>query len=246
MNINSKQIRAVNAATPTLIEVEENERIADKQHLSARDIAQEFEELYKNQKLDFTREEEKTHKIFKSENTELIYRAFRLAFEEQRKAIRRALSKAKIGVPTHPFIVGMQVKDNTVQFGFRPFKHSSFARALEEAAKLSDKHGKQYTVFGALQSTGPREHTPVAETKQQEKGKLVRSPFKVMHELQGIYAAKNSEPFNMPCEIAMCTDSNPRFKIRFTYSEDIYFDSYAECIEFIDNWIKMFKNNECL
>ncbi len=245
MNITVKQIRAVSPRTPVLLEIDENNRVervlADKQHLGKHDIAAEFEELYK-ETLNLELEKEKTHMRYKDPKADLIFKAFKLAFEEQRKAVARAIGRTKKGTIKGPYIIGMQVDDNTVQFGYRPFKHRTFDQAIKQAGVLTARHNKRYTVFVALEDVGTQPITEVAETKQKEKGRLVRSPFKVLEELQAIWCVESvNTSCDMPVYICPVNSDVHKFKVCFMYSEDLYFASYPEAINCIDQWITLYK-----
>lgn len=200
-----------------------------------------FEELYKNT-LDMTRNTVIHEGRYQDANTEVIYRAFKIALKEQRKGIFRGLGRIKQRRPSNNFILGIEVKDNTVQFGYRPFVHKTIEKAKDQAAILNDRLGKTISIYEKIEVVGDaKEKTPVEETRQKQKGRLVRSPFLIFNEVIEIKGsgvkleeAPNSIHFEGKEIVLSFLNSAGAQRI-------IRFNNFQELCGYTDDWIKNFK-----
>lgn len=198
-----------------------------------------FEELHDTNRLDFTKT---VHERYQDNRVEAAYLSFKFALTQHRKAIKNAQLRLRKSSVEGPFIVGMQVTDGTVQFGYRPYKHSSLAKAKVEADKLRDRNNKSYTIFGVVGhsvlevNNHARINTPVEETRQGFAGKKVRSPFKVMEDWKKIIQENDLTATNIPVSIGFLASG--KHCINFSMSQEIVtFEEYSQCIEFINRWI---------
>lgn len=209
-----------------------------------RDINAEFENLYGNT-MDMTRDDVIVHHRYKHPTTELIYRAFIIAFAEQRKAIERSLKNAKKDSVRAPFIVGTQVQDGSVQFGYRPYIHRNVDSAIKEAIKLHDRFGKNYTVFGTVGYSTPaawQEKTPVQETVQGViGGRPVSAPTKILEQLASIIKRSTFVcDQDTPAGVRLFPDGGHGV-IMMLDGPTKNFGSYLECIKYIGEWIEGYK-----
>lgn len=204
-----------------------------------------FEELQKNTKLDFTRTE---HNRYKDNRVEAAYLSFKFSLAQHRKAFKNAQQRIRKEAVQGPFIVGMQVTDGTVQFGYRPYKHSSYAKAKVEADKLRDRNNKSYTIFGVLGHSlveideKLRINAPVEETRQGFAGKKVRSPFKVMEDWKKIIQEIDVTSVSIPVSIGFTASG--KYCVNYSMSQGSQiFEEYSQCIEFINRWIHDYRSN---
>lgn len=202
-----------------------------------------FEEVYKNSKMDFTHAESGNYSDMRIES---IYLSFKYALIQHRRAIHDAKKRIRRDTVQSPFIIGMQVDDNTVQFGYRPYKHNTLVKAQKEADKLRERNGKSYTIFAAVGHSLVRDkgsvklNTPVEETRQGPKGKLVRSPFKVMDEWKKIIQENDIASVSIPVSIGFTAGG--RHCVNYSMSQGSHhFDEYSQCIEFVDRWIRDYR-----
>ena len=202
-----------------------------------------FEGCNKNSNLDFTTAETGNYCDVRVEN---IYLGFKYALVQYRRAIHDTRRKMSRDAVKAPFIIGMQVSDNTVQFGYRPYKHNSVSKAQKEADKLRERNGKSYTIFGVVgeslfvENGRAKRSTPVEETKQGTVGKLVRSPFKVMENWKKIVLETDITAVSIPVSIGFTAGG--RYCVNYSMSQGSqYFDEYSQCIEFIDGWIRDYR-----
>lgn len=206
-----------------------------------------FEEVFKNTDLDFTRVSDLNH-TYIDRRVEAVYVSFKYTLVQHRLSIMRVKRNLSRDCVQGPYIVGLQITDGTVQFGYRPFKHSNFERAQEEANKLRDKNDKSYTVFGvvghALKDPNRPSHinTPVEESKQGVKGKIGPSPLKVMEDWKKIIQENDLTVVNVPVSIGFLVSG--KYRIGFSLSQELVcFDEYTQCIDFINRWIRDYRSN---
>lgn len=203
-----------------------------------------FKSLYGNE-LDLTEMSGSGYGRFVDRKTEVIWRAFKAALRQQKKAISRSMGQLRRKVEgnlkeDHNYIIGMEVDDNTVQFGFRPYRHESLKDALKQADKLLKNHNRSYSVFKRVGRVGEElKDTPVCLTKQKEYGKPTINPFKLFTELQNYVT--NSEVYgDAPTGIVITPDGKYRVELVNCTIHD--FNTYQEAIGYISDWIKKEKD----
>ena len=83
----------------------------------------------------------------------------------------------------------------------------------------------------------------VEETKQGVVGKLIRSPFKVMEDWQKIIKETDISTVNIPVSIGFMTGG--LYRISYSLASTITIcETYSECVEFINVWIKQYSDNK--
>lgn len=203
-----------------------------------------FKSLYGNE-LDLTEAVEKNCGRFINKETEVIWRAFNAALRQQKKAISRSLTKLRQKLEDRKendvnYIIGMEINDGTVQFGYRPFKHTTLNGALNQADKLKNRYGKSYSVFKRVARVAEElGDANVPEIKQKEKGAIHYSANQVMtklHEFATDYTSGDT-----PIGITIGIEGKYRVE---TVSNCVWFsyDTYTEALTHIANWIKGKKN----
>ena len=77
----------------------------------------------------------------------------------------------------------------------------------------------------------------IEETTQGVNGKLIRSPFKVMEDWQKIIKETDITTIDIPVSIGFMTSG--LYRISYSLNPNItIFETYSECVEFINTWIK--------
>lgn len=154
--------------------------------LCKKHIRDLFQEIFKNSKFDLSRVSGAAWGEYKDPQVEAAYMAFKFTVVQNRTSIHRALRNLGKDSVQGPYIVGMQVADGTVQFGYRPYKHNTAHKAIAQAEILRERNNKSYTIFGVVDTVVIKDgrkqlvDMSVEATKQGVGGKLVRGPFKVM------------------------------------------------------------------
>ncbi len=243
-----KKIRSVAACNPDLNVVNPPYPTVDaytkegSTPMITRDINAEFENLY-GKTLNLTRQEG-SHTRYQDPQTEVIYRAFRMAFAEQRKAIQRAIGAQKKSTVSGPFIIGMQVEDGTVQFGKRPYRHQTIDKAQLEAQRLVANQNKSCVIFGAVAQVG-NVNTPWAM-----KTDMAIVPYKyerkrtlgvITAELQAIF--KHGHPLTKSKRaiktIDLCMDGS--VLVSHNDLSSVVFDTQELAVSYIDKWISEYR-----
>lgn len=177
---------------------------------------------------------------FVDEKTEFVWRAFKAALKTQIHAISRSITHLKRKVDGEKksidnYIVGLEVKDGTVQFGYRPFKHPNRVQAIKEAERLSQRFDKTYSVYKCVDRVGDQtQFASVEDTKQREEGKALPSYNIVMEKL--VKYILNDKYRKVPTGIVFTITGKYRVVTNDfgTYND---FDTYREALLHIHDWI---------
>lgn len=206
-----------------------------------------FKSLYGNE-LDMTELSQSSEGRFADRKTEVTWRAFKAALRQQKKAISRSMGQLRRKVEgnlkdDHNYIIGMEVDDATVQFGFRPYRHDTLKDALKQADKLLKNHNRSYSVFKRVARVGEElKDTPVCLTKQKEAGKQTHSPFRIFTSLEN-YVTNSDVYGDAPTGIVVTLAGKYRVEtVQFGTWYD--YDTFPEAIVHIANWIKGEKDFE--
>lgn len=244
----AKKVRSVSACKPDLNVVIPAYPTVDaytkegSTKMITRDIIAEFENLY-GKTLNLTLQEG-THTRYQDPQTEVIYRAFRMAFAEQRKAIQRAISAQKKSTVSGPFIIGMPVADGTVQFGRRPYRHSNMDKAQQEAQRLVASQKKSCVIFAAVAQVGDK------ETPWEMKPDMAFVPYKyerkrtigvVQAELQAIN--KTQHPLTKAKNAIRIIELHADGSVLVVHNNrtSVDFDVHDEAIAYVDKWIAEYR-----
>lgn len=235
--------RNIDLATLKLDDNDINDEKED--YPSHMSVLETFKSLYGNE-LDMTLLSQTSEGRFVDRKTEVIWRAFKVALRQQKKAISRSMEQLHHKVEDnlkddHNYIIGMEVDDKTVQFGFRPYRHESLQDALKQADKLLMKHNRSYSVFKRVARIGEElKDTPTCLIKQKESGKPSLNAFRVFTELEKYVA--NSEIYgDAPTGIVITLKGKYRVET-VSFGKWFDFDTYQEAIGFISDWIKKEKD----
>lgn len=212
---------------------------------SHESVMDTFVSLYGNE-LDMTLMVRSSEGRFANRKTEVTWRAFKAALRQQKKAINRSMDQLRRKLEgnlkeDHNYIIGMEVDDNTVQFGFRPYRHDSLMDALKQADKLMKGYNRSYSVFKRVGRVGEElKDTPACLIKQKESGKPSLNAFRVFTELEKYVA--NSEIYgDAPTGIVITLKGKYRVET-VSFGKWFDFDTYQEAIGFISDWIKKEKD----
>lgn len=206
-----------------------------------------FQEQFKDSKMDFTASS-KIDKSYKDLRVQALYVSFKTALVIYTKSIRRSLKLKDASSVKAPFIIGMQVIDGTVQFGYRPFKHKTPEEANRQAKALAARHNKSYTVFGALDTvspvnTGCPKQTPVSETKQGPSGRLKSYTAEVTESIQALTKEVDIDKEVFPSGIKFLPDG--QFAVTF-YNDDktIMQPSMSAAVRVVEKMMNEFKQSK--
>ena len=201
-----------------------------------------FEESYKNATdlTLFDNPEGKYFARYSDPKTEVIFRAFKVALKSQKFMISKARGKLKRNAVSGPYIIGMEVADNTVQFGFRPYKHKRIEEAVAQAKVLSENHKHNYTVFAAVDrvvSDENPQYAPVEETRQKEKGRIKASPTRVFTQVKEYVKdrAEGMEP-GTPTGINVNATSGYIIEL-FASDSNVKVDTFEDVVKYFNNWL---------
>ena len=231
------------------MDVEDSEIQPIEKDLSVQEKASpldHFKTLY-SKELDLTEttEDKRSQGLFVDPKTEVTWRAFKAALRQQVLGIQRSQGHLKRKIfgernkNEECFIIGMEVNDGTVQFSRRPVIRPSQRDAVQEAERLSEQYKHNFSVFKRVDKIGPFEPTvPVEETKQKEAGKPLRHPSFIMEELKEFITNKSLE--KVPSGIILTLDGKYRVETN-SYGMHYDFETYAEALKFILDWIKQIK-----
>lgn len=244
-----KKINSINLSSETLKAVSQILTDMDSvqvsfPHMQLRPL---FELQFKNEGLNFTKLSE-INFTYKDERVQAIYLSFKAAFIANTSAIQRALSKLNKSCVNSPYIIGMQVEDNTVQFGFRPFKHKTVHEVMEQAKVLADRHGKPYTVFGALDTIKPEgvkhvRQAMVSETRQGPSGRLKSYMVGVMQDLQALTKEVDISKEVFPSGIKFLPDGT--FAVTFYNDDKVIVDrSMVGAVQIVEKHMNGFKQSK--
>ena len=247
-NKEEKFIRSVKSVSATNVDLEKIDfSTVEKEEVfgNKKSIEDTFEELYANQ-LDLTKENPGGHGRYIDHKTETVWRAFKVALCGQERVLIRARSKIKRSSVLPPFIIGVEVADQTVQFGYRPFKHGSIEQAREEAEKLARRNELNYLIFGVVDralspvKTAPM---PVSETKQKEKGRIKTSSYRVFDEIQDFI--KNNNDYEPGRPVGFNFSATGKILVDLWMVEErMTFDTFEDLIKYLNNWIRKAKQKE--
>ena len=207
---------------------------------SHESVMDTFVSLYGNE-LDMTLMVRSSEGRFANRKTEVTWRAFKAALRQQKKAINRSMGQLHRKLEgnlkeDHNYIIGMEVDDNTVQFGFRPYRHDSLMDALKQADKLMKGYNRSYSVFKRVGRVGEElKDTPVCLTKQKELGKPTFSPFKIFTELEKYV----THPQLKEVPTGIVIDLTGKYRVETTkFGLWFTYDTYGEAMAHIADWIK--------
>jgi hypothetical protein len=222
------RLQQTTAAMTQEIMTEEGQAI-----LSRGELRQMFEKHFEG-KLDFKASPE-THHVYADPKTESVYLAFKMTVRESRLAIRRNLKK---GPTKAPYIVGTMVGDGTIQFGYRPVRHSNPSKALAEAQRLHENYGKNYVVLGTIHKVHgdmvkPEESKQGVTGGRLDRAKITRVTMERLRKFLDENPAFAHRP-DTPITVAMRPTG---MFIQFAEIEDKPVRNFNEAIVYIHNWL---------
>lgn len=241
-----KKIRRLNTAnTFRKIIKAMKPQLTDNAPVSRAQMLEAFEAEFATQ-LDMTKSDS-VHHVYKDPLTNAILYAFRTTVKEGRRALvgigknREVINEMFDGKIQGPFIVGCVVEDNTVQFGYRPRRHTSAVSATKEAKNLKERFGKGFAVFAKIgEIRGPE--LKIEESKQQERGKKAQPSINASRVLKslGDYMMANLgklEP-GTPRGLAFNVDEGGVWQVLGEGLTVIGSGRHDQCIHFINDWLR--------
>lgn len=214
---------------------------------TGRSLKDIFELQFENEGLDFTKLTQ-TNRSYKDSRVQAIYLSFKMGILANSSAIQRSASKLSRSTVNSPFIIGMQVTDGTVQFGFRPYKHKTIGEANEQAKLLANYHNKSYTVFGALDTIKPEgvkhpRQAMISETRQGPNGRLKSYMVGVMQELQALTKEVDISKEVFPSGIKFLPDG--QFAVTFFNDDKVIVDrSMVGAVQIVEKHMNGFKQSK--